>query len=259
MVINLRTKRDGPGTARTGLTRSGATRSGAAGPSGPFAALAGSSRQAAWRRTLVRRLLASLLVALAVVLLLVRPGPLGALAGDPKPTDSGSGQGWLGSAGSGEDDQSGDAADAGTGQGGDPSAVGPAGVAGALAVVRIGGLRGASAVPVDAVGISVPSIDDSMAARLRAGDVVDVYASGRKSPVARAARVIDVIAFRAPPSGGSEDAGPGPVATGGSRVFLAVAAGDAARVADATKEGDTAVAGFWFAVRPAPKDTSSAP
>lgn len=250
MVIKLGTKQAQGGPPR---------------PSGPFAALAGPSRKAAWRRTFVRRLAAGLLVGLAVVLLLVRPGPLGSLAGEPAPKKPSADAGLFGDAGGGssadEGSGAGDGSGAAAGGGAaDPSALGPAGSAGALGVVRIGGLRGAGSVPSDAVGISLPALDDSMAARLRPGDIVDVYATGRKSPVARAARVIEALALRDTRSGVSEESGSGAgPAAGGARVFVAMTSGDVARVVSAGQRGDTGVTGFWFAVRAARPEAAAAP
>lgn len=252
MVIKLGTKQAQGGPPR---------------PSGPFAALAGPSRKAAWRRTLVRRLAAGLLVGLAVVLLLARPGPLGSLAGEPAPKKPSADAGLFGGDAGGGDSSADEGSGAGDGSGAaagggaaDPSALGPAGSAGALGVVRIGGLRGAGSVPSDAVGISLPALDDSMAARLRPGDIVDVYATGRKSPVARAARVIEAIALRDTRSGVSEESGSaaGPAA-GGARVFVAMPSGDVARVVSAGQRGDTGVTGFWFAVRAARSEAAAAP
>lgn len=251
MVVKLPSKRGASGPPK---------------PTGPFAALAGPSRQAAWRRALARRLAAVALVAIAVVLLLTRPGPLGAVAGDPAPKGSGDGSGLFDAPGGSTDSDEGTSATDAGGENGpvaddgeDPSSGGPSGAAGTLGVVRIGGLRGAASVPADAVGISLPALDDSMAARLRPGDVVDVYASGRKSPVARAARVIEVIALRATSSGVPQEPGQrSAAAAGGARVFLTVTSADISRVVSSARASDAAVSGFWFAVRGAPDVAASA-
>lgn len=228
---------------------------------GPFGALAGSSRKAAHRRTLLRRVASTMLILLAVLVVLVRPGPLRSLARDPAPTTasshpSGSDTGLLGSA-PGVSGTSG--AGEGASPGGGGSAYGPGGgvtssaATGMPGVVALGGLRGASSVPDGTVGMSVPVLDPTMAARLRVGDVVDAYAPGSKSPVARAARVLDIIGVRdlgASPGYAADStpgAGAGTAPLTAAYVFLAVAPADAPRLAG--RRADPSSGGFWLAVR----------
>lgn len=234
------------------IRRSAGGRGGAARllrPDGPFAAIAGESRRAAWRRTMLRRVIAAGFVLAAIVVVLLRPGPLGSAA---RSATTPAGGGVL--AGSPLGGASG-ASDRGTGNAGGEEPGGrvePATAleAGVVPAVRLPELGGSALVPVGSVGMSLPAVEPTMAARLRAGDLVDVFASGARSPVARGARVLDVVGVGDTPgidAATSTDAD-GAKTARSALIFVAVSASDAARVSGAQRP-DVQVTGFWFAVR----------
>ena len=109
-------------------------------------------------------------------------------------------------------------------------ALGATAAPGGLGVVALAPRLGAAQVPPGLVGMSLPLLDPTMASRLRVGDIVDAYATGRKSPVARAARVIDVIAVTTSDLGVSgDDTGASGARVGAAYVFVAVEKTDASR------------------------------
>jgi len=231
------------GSLGGGLAGRGGKRLGLS-PDGPFGALAGASRKAAWRRRLLRRVAAAMLLLVAVVLVLTRPGPLGAAArggsaSSPSPTTpAGVDVGW--------DSKGGVGADAGTD---DSLAPGATAAPGGLGVVALAPRLGAAQVPPGLVGMSLPLLDPTMASRLRVGDIVDAYATGRKSPVARAARVIDVIAVTTSDLGVSaDDPGGSGARVGAAYVFVAVEKTDASRIS-AGQSVNSGPTGYWIAVR----------
>lgn len=213
-------------------------------PDGPFGALAGASRKAAWRRRLLRRVAAAMLLLVAVVLVLTRPGPLGSAAhggptSSPSPTPTAG-------ADIGSDINGGTRADPGTDA---APALGATAAPGGLGVVALAPRLGAAQVPPGLVGMSLPLLDPTMASRLRVGDIVDAYATGRKSPVARAARVIDVIAVTTSDLGVSgDDTGASGARVGAAYVFVAVEKTDASRIS-AGQSVNSGPTGYWIAVR----------
>ncbi|MFN8097584.1 MAG: hypothetical protein U0Q21_04755 [Dermatophilaceae bacterium] len=239
-------------------------------PDGPFGALAGPSRRAAWRRTLLRRVLSGALILIAVALVLTRPGPLRSVARTPSaaaPTHSAGGLlDPTGSRGDADALAAGGTGGASPGTGGGVAGGGGAaygaggsGSAG-LGVVTLGGLRGATTVPAGSVGVSMPILDPTMAARLRVGDVVDAYAPGSTRAAARNARVLDVIGVkdtRSGASGADDPSSPG-VAVAAAFVFLAVSRADVARIT-AGQPAEGSPGGFWLAVRGSGGGTASVP
>jgi len=170
----------------------------------PFAAVIGAGRRAARRRVLLRRAIAALAILAAAVVVLNRPG--GSEAPTPAGASAAPGGGGLPAIGDlPESDAS-------------PPIARPAAV-----------LPGAAMVPAGRVGVVLP-IGDVVAARLRIGDAVDVYAVGSSKRVARDAHVVDVTRRTTPAaddlSAGDESGG----AAGASSVFLAVRPSDVARI-----------------------------
>lgn len=214
-----------------------------------LAGVIGAGRRAAWRRHLIRRGLAGLLVLAALVIALTQSGwaPAGRLGAAGSSGSAGS-SGAAGSAQSGSSgpDATGDDAllrGLGAGGGGAPAPSGAAARPGSQPPAP-----GSSALPPGRLGVVIP-LGADLASRLRAGDLVDVYALGSKSALTRGAYVVDVTR-PADDSMALGYAGSGGGAGGaGAAVFLAIDPADASRISAGQSTG-SAGDGFLLALSP---------
>lgn len=248
-----------------GQSALGATRQAALGPDSPFAGLIGAGRRAARRRTVLRRVIALLTILAAATLALTQISSArqaGAAAAATSTEDLTSGNASVGGEHKDESGDLGDLAGAvgGAGSGaaaGEPdSATSGTGSRAADAGTTTGetdsndrtttrGQRGAEALPAGRVGVVV-GIDEALAARLRVGDQVDVYAVGTGQRVARGAHVVDVTR---PGDGSAEDPAASAWASGGASVFLAVSTREVARIPAGQSAGSGPDA-FFLTVTP---------
>ena len=107
---------------------------------------------------------------------------------------------------------------------------------------------GSSALPPGRLGVVIP-LGADLASRLRAGDLVDVYALGSKSALTRGAYVVDVTR-PADDSMALGYAGSGGGAGGaGAAVFLAIDPADASRISAGQSTGSGSD-GFLLALSP---------
>ena len=112
----------------------------------------------------------------------------------------------------------------------------------------LGSPPGSSALPPGRLGVVIP-LGADLASRLRAGDLVDVYALGSKSALTRGAYVVDVTR-PADDSMALGYAGSGGGAGGaGAAVFLAIDPADASRISAGQSTG-SAGDGFLLALSP---------
>ncbi len=177
-------------------------------PDSPFAPVIGAGRRAAWRRTLLRRIAALLILAAGLALLILRPGADGVPAAAPTPSASATEEaGGVGIPGLDL-----------PGGGDDPVPTAPA-------TPRTSAL-GATALPEDRVGVVLP-VPAALAVRLRPGDTVDLYAAGARKPMARDAEVVDVTR---PGEGSGTDPAIGASPGGEASVFLAIDSADVEHV-----------------------------
>ena len=208
-----------------------------------LAGVIGAGRRAAWRRRLIRRGLAGLLVLAALVIALTQSGwaPAGRLGASGSSGAAGSAQ-----SGSSGPDATGDDAllrGLGAGGGGAPAPSGAAARPGSQPPAP-----GSSALPPGRLGVVIP-LGADLASRLRAGDLVDVYALGSKSALTRGAYVVDVTR-PADDSMALGYAGSGGGAGGaGAAVFLAIDPADASRISAGQSTG-SAGDGFLLALSP---------
>ena len=208
-----------------------------------LAGVIGAGRRAAWRRRLIRRGLAGLLVLAALVIALTQSGwaPAGRLGASGSSGAAGSAQ-----SGSSGPDATGDDAllrGLGAGGGGAPAPSGAAARPGSQPPAP-----GSSALPPGRLGVVIP-LGADLASRLRAGDLVDVYALGSKSALTRGAYVVDVTR-PADDSMALGYAGSGSGAGGvGAAVFLAIDPADASRISAGQSTG-SAGDGFLLALSP---------
>lgn len=208
-----------------------------------LAGVIGAGRRAAWRRRLIRRGLAGLLVLAALVIALTQSGwaPAGRLGASGSSGAAGSAQ-----SGSSGPDATGDDAllrGLGAGGGGAPAPSGAAARPGSQPPAP-----GSSALPPGRLGVVIP-LGADLASRLRAGDLVDVYALGSKSALTRGAYVVDVTR-PADDSMALGYAGSGGGAGGaGAAVFLAIDPADASRISAGQSTGSGSD-GFLLALSP---------
>ena len=208
-----------------------------------LAGVIGAGRRAAWRRRLIRRGLAGLLVLAALVIALTQSGwaPAGRLGASGSSGAAGSAQ-----SGSSGPDATGDDAllrGLGAGGGGAPAPSGAAARPGSQPPAP-----GSSALPPGRLGVVIP-LGADLASRLRAGDLVDVYALGSKSALTRGAYVVDVTR-PADDSMALGYAGSGSGAGGvGAAVFLAIDPADASRISAGQSTGSGSD-GFLLALSP---------
>ena len=208
-----------------------------------LAGVIGAGRRAAWRRHLIRRGLAGLLVLAALVIALTQSGwaPAGRLGASGSSGAAGSAQ-----SGSSGPDATGDDAllrGLGAGGGGAPAPSGAAARPGSQPPAP-----GSSALPPGRLGVVIP-LGADLASRLRAGDLVDVYALGSKSALTRGAYVVDVTR-PADDSMALGYAGSGSGAGGvGAAVFLAIDPADASRISAGQSTGSGSD-GFLLALSP---------
>ncbi|WP_265443740.1 SAF domain-containing protein [Flexivirga meconopsidis] len=213
----------------------------------------GPSRQARWRRSRARRVLAGLLLAVAVacVVSAVRPADPPTRAVTVAARDLAAGHRLT-------------AADvrevrwpAGTAQPGAVTAstapgrvlVAPIRAGEALTTSRVRGTRSWAPAPAGDVVISVPADRSGLAAVLQPGDRVDVIDTAQGATVADRATVLTTVG----PTAGSA-AGPLSGSAGAERsgqVLLAMPAGDARQVGTALNAGSAGVGGgILLALRP---------
>lgn len=213
---------------------------------------------------MMRRVLAGLAVLLAALLVLLRPG-----ANAPDPGAGADGQSQQRP--QAQESASQDPLDSGTlgvsglpgvGAATEAASAQEAGAGTAARATPRGAITmpGSASLPAGTVGVVVP-VPDSLAARLRAGDAVDVYAAGSSRLLAAAAAVVDVTRPDVAAGGAGASEVPEPMSQSkDSSLLLAIRPADASRITAGQRAAADPYA-LIFALRPRAPDraTSATP
>lgn len=205
-----------------------------AAPDSPFAGLVGAGRRAAFRRRLIRRVAAVVVLVIAVGLILLRPGA----SGQDRPD--------AGVASTAPDGATLPTAIPSPSPAPSPSPGAPSGAA-----PGPGDGLGSESVPAGRIGVVVP-IEPALAARLSAGDRVDIYRSGSPNRVATEALVVDVTR---PSALQQSDFGPGSgvdPSAAAATVFVAVSAREAAGIPAGQRGAERSPTTWWVTLLPRP-------